>query len=167
VYAPQGTQIRIRKKRHPLAPVLSSAKTPLASLSCQIDRLKSPTLPAFGRCTRPGSRFAWLSCICRARTSHPSGSRPSGRSARNPSRPLALSSPRKPSVPDRVQSADRHLKHCDGHTETWLAAAWTAPLLFWLTTEAYPPAKPAPRSALPCPSLSCQRRSESAEISPV
>ena len=63
-------------------------------------------LVAVARGTHPG--LHWLGYRApRARASHPSGSRLSERSARIRSRPLAHQSPRKPSVPDRVQCTDR------------------------------------------------------------
>jgi hypothetical protein len=65
-----------------------------------------PIAVTIARGTHPG--LHWLGYRApRARTSHPSGSRLSERSARIRSRPLALESPRKPSVPDRVQLAGR------------------------------------------------------------
>ena len=63
--------------------------------------------------TRPGSRLVWLSCPAGTLQS-PIRIKALGWSMRNHSRPLAHASPRKPSVPDRVQLAGR-LRPDDGH----------------------------------------------------
>jgi len=91
---------------HPLAPCCQAKKLPWRIFLCQIDRLVPPIPLVIDRDTHPGSRSHGCRAL-QARTSHPSGSRLSGRSARNRSWPLALTSPRKPLVPDRVQSIDR------------------------------------------------------------
>lgn len=93
--------------RHPLAPALSSAKISRSESSLYwIERLLAPRSPALARSTHPGLHSFGYRPL-RERASHPSGSRPLGRFARIRSRPLALVSPRKPSVPDRVQFTGR------------------------------------------------------------
>ena len=97
------------------------------------------------RRTRPGSR--WYGCRAAGTHQSPIRIKATVRSVRIRSQPLALASPRKPSVPDRVQFMGRRPRGTTAVQVSGLRPRATAPHRCWLTTEAYPPSMPAPRPA--------------------
>ena len=117
-----------RKRCHPLAPALSSKKTPNSDSSFQGRTPASPlaTIPALVR----APVFGILVACLRARTSHPSGSRHAGRSWLIRPEPLVLfSTPENRRCPSASISPTVLRQRSDGCTGTWLPPARAAPTL--------------------------------------